>query len=302
VDKLTLMKTFSRVVESGSFSAVARELETSQSTVSKRIATLETQLQGQLLTRSSRKLILTEAGRGYYQRCLEILAAIEEADSFVGSFRETAGGTLRISIPVSFGKQMVLPKILRYMQANPEISLDLMMDDQQIDLIEEGVDLVVRVGSLDDSSLLFRTLGKAERVLVGTPEYFNKNGIPKHPGELSSHNCITYTGAADGNIWHFSHHGQNTVIKVSGSFKSDNGESIKEAVLAGIGIHLHSHWYIKQELKEGSLIAVMRDYRPSPVPIHALFPRSRFVPLKVKRFLDYLQREFERDPLLTTLE
>ncbi len=302
MDKLTLMKTFARVVESGSFSAVAREMETSQSTISKRIATLETRLQGQLLTRSSRKLMLTEAGRGYYQRCLKILAAIEEADSFVGSFRETAGGTLRISIPVSFGKQMVLPKLLRYMRSNPEISLDLMMDDQQIDLIEEGVDLVVRVGDLDDSSLLFRTLGKAERLLVGTPEYFRGNGVPHHPEELSAHNCITYTGAADGNVWRFSHQGRELSVRVSGSFRSDNGESIKEAVMAGIGIHLHSHWYIRQELEAGTLIAVMRDYRPRPVPIHALFPRSRFVPLKVRRFLDYLQQEFDRDPLISALD
>jgi len=195
---------------------------------------------------------------------------------------------------------MVLPKILRYLQANPEISLDLMMADQQIDLIEEGVDLVVRVGELEDSSLLFRTLGRAERLLVGTPGYFSRHGIPSHPEELVTHNCITYTGAADGNIWRFSHQGQDLNIRVSGSFKSDNGESIKEAVMAGIGIHLHSHWYIGQELEQGSLLAVMRDYRPAPVPIHALFPRSRFVPLKVRRFLEYLQQEFEHDPLITT--
>lgn len=293
-----LIKTFTRVAECGSFSAVAREMETSQSTVSKRIIALEAELKGQLLTRSSRKLILTEAGRGYYERCMKILADIEEADSFVSSFQESAGGTLRISIPVSFGKQMVLPKIIRYMQANPEITLDLKMDDQQIDLIEEGVDLVIRVGELDDSSLLFRTLGEAKRLLVGTPAYFEKNGIPAHPAELSVHNCITYTGASDGNIWRFTHNDRVFTTKVSGSFRSDNGESIKEAVVAGIGIHLHSYWYVKQELEEGSLIAVMQDYRPTPVPIHALFPRSRFLPLKVRRFLDYIQQEFERDPLL----
>jgi len=293
------MKTFTRVVESGSFSAVARQMGTSQSTISKRITALENELEGQLLTRSSRKLVLTEAGRGYYQHCLEILAAIEVADASVSSLRDATGGLLRISIPVSFGRQMVLPKIIRYMQQNPDVQFDLIMDDRQIDLIEEGVDLVIRTGSLDDSSLLSHSLGKAERLLVGTPGYFEKNGVPGSPAELAGHNCLTYTGASDGNIWRFSANGREYTTKVSGSFKSDNGESIKEAVMAGIGIHLHSHWYVKQELDAGELVAVMRDYRPSAVPIHVLFPRSRFLPVKVRCFLEYVRQEFAQDALLT---
>ena len=297
MDQLTAMKTFTRVVETGSFTEVARELNTTQSTISKRIAMLEFKLGTKLLIRSSRNQVQTEAGADFYERSLRVLAEMAEAESAVASLTESPRGRLRVNLPISFGRLHITPLIPRFMELYPDISFDFIMSDRNIDLIGEGVDVAIRIGELYDSSLHARQFGVNRRLLAAKPEYFEEHGVPKSPKDLKHHNCMVYTLLHTGNIWHFKRRGKNISVQVSGNFRSDNSDAIKEIVMAGKGIFVFSAWLIQPELESGALQPVKWDYTPTEIPINALYPQNRFVPLKVRCFIDFLKERFENDPL-----
>jgi len=299
MDQLVAMKLFTRVVETSSFSAVAREMNMGQPAVSKQISALEQKLGVKLLNRSSRQLVLTEAGTVYYERCHGILADVDEAEDVASSLTATPRGRLRVNMSVAFGRLHIAPFIPEFLERYDDISLDIMMNDQYSDLVADRIDLAIRIGELGDSSLMARKLGVSPMVIVGAPAYFEKHGHPEHPEELKEHNCLTYSFLNNGNIWHFQKEGQDISIQVKGNCQSDNTDGIRDVMIAGTGLALVPAWLVRCELAHGELVTTLSHYLPWSSPIHAVYPESKYVPLKVRCFIDFLLEKFAEDGLFT---
>jgi len=299
MDQLSAMKLFARVVDSGSFSAVAREMNMGQPAVSKQVSALEQKLGVRLLNRSSRQLALTEAGSNYYDRCLGILADVDEAETVANSLTATPSGRLRVNMSVAFGRLHIAPFVPEFLARYPEISLDLMMNDRFVDLVAERVDLALRIGELGDSSLLARKLGVSPLVIVGAPGYFEKYGHPEHPEDLKDHNCLTYTFLSSGSTWKFRKGDERFNVQVKGNCQSDNTDGIRDVMIAGTGLALVPAWLVRCELAHGELVTTLGDYLPWSSPIHAVYPESKYVPLKVRCFIDFLIEKFAVDELFT---
>lgn len=294
MDRLDCMKSFMRAVETGSFSAVARELETTQPTISKQIAALEEYLDVQLLIRSTRALNLTDAGTRFYEYCQQVLEVFAEAEASVGR-REQPSGLLRLSCPVSFGQLQIMPRLKTFLDRYPEIKVDVMMTDQFVDLVEEGVDLAIRIGEVQDPALITRRIGTTRRVTIGSQSYFEQAGEPQVPDDLTHHNCIVYTRLATGNEWHFQSATGLAKIKVSGNCQANNSVAVREAVLSGLGIAVSPIWLFGDQVDRG-LKTVLQAYQPTPLPIHAVYRRGRFQSAKVRCLIDFLADEFKLDP------
>lgn len=295
MDRIACMKSFVRTVETGSFSAVARELNATQPTISKQIAALEEYLDVQLLIRSTRTLSLTEEGTRFYEHCQRVLEAVAEAESSVGQ-RQKPAGVLRVSCPVAFGQLQIVPRLQVFLDRYPDIKIDLMMADRFADLIEEGVDLAIRIGNVRDTSLITQRIGTTRRVTIGHQSYFERAGEPQTPEELVKHNCIVYTGLTTGNEWHFQGTQGFIQVAVNGNFQANNSIAIRAAVLAGLGIAVSPVWLFGDALHDDNLQIILKNYQPVPLPIHAVYRRGRFVPAKVRCFIDFLSNEFKLDP------
>jgi DNA-binding transcriptional LysR family regulator len=302
MDTLGAIRVFSRVVEAGSFSAVARELGTTQPTVSKQIAMLEEHLGTRLVNRTTRNLTLTEDGKTYYECCRHILNAVEEADGAVGRRQATPSGLIRAGCPVAFGRLHVAPRMRRFLDRYPELRVELVMSDQFGDLVEQGVDVTIRIGDLADASLIARLVGVTRRVTIGSPEYFARMGEPRTPHDLVRHNCLVYTRLSTGNEWHFNGPSGLIKVRVAGTFLADNSEAIRAAVIAGVGIGVAPIWSLYDEIARGEVRIVLADYEPKRLPIHALYPSRRFVSSKVRAFIDFLADEFGCDPLIAVAD
>ncbi|NRB41188.1 MAG: LysR family transcriptional regulator [Pseudomonadales bacterium] len=288
MDRLVAMSMYVRVVETGSFSAVARELNTTQPTVSKNIAELENWLGAKLLNRSTRSLHLTEAGADYYQRCLSILMDVEEAEQNIGQMQTQAKGTLRINTVVAFGRLHIMPLIGEFLELYPEIKIDVLLNDRRIDLVEEGVDLAIRMGPLADSSLIAKKLTASCMVTVATQRYLDKWGMPEHPSELKNHNCILYNGRDNYRQLDYLEDGQAFHVRVDGNISSNNSEAIREALLSSYGIALVPRWLVGDALLDGSLCEVLKDFVPAEHDIFAVYPPGRHLPSKARFFIDFL--------------
>jgi len=298
MEKLTAMKIFTRLVQTGSFSAVARELGVSQSSVSKNLAALEKKLGTRLLTRTSRKLNLTEVGSDYYERCLLILMEVDEAEASVSSLTGNPKGVLRVNVPVSFGQRHIIPLMAEFLRVYPNVKLDIKLTDSQVDLVAEGVDVAIRINNLDDSSLIARHLGDSPRFLVASKPYLDIEGRPNHPNDLKNHNCLVYTLLSTGNIWQFKFEGKKFPVQVTGSFKADNSDAILRMAIAGVGIMALPKWMSHPYIQNGELEEIMTDYTLQEFPIHAVYPDKRYVPSKVRSFVSFLQQAFASNLLL----
>uniref|UniRef100_B8HL46 Transcriptional regulator, LysR family n=1 Tax=Cyanothece sp. (strain PCC 7425 / ATCC 29141) TaxID=395961 RepID=B8HL46_CYAP4 len=291
LDLISCLKSFVRTVEMGSFSAVARELGTTQPTISKQIAALEAYLDVQLLVRSTRKVSLTDEGLRFYEHCQFVLAALSEAESSVGK-RQNPSGRLRINCSVAFGQMQVLPRLKRFLDRYPQIQIDLTMADHFIDLVEEGMDLAIRIGRFVDPSLMAQPIGVSRFVTVAAVDYLEKFGQPQVPTDLLQHNCIVYTRQSTGNVWQYG----DTSVTVQGNLQVNNSIALREAVLAGIGIGTSPIWAFSEELQKRSVKLVLADYEPEPLPIQVVYRRGRFQAAKLKCFIDFLINEFKSEP------
>ncbi|MCG9729856.1 LysR family transcriptional regulator [Shewanella sp. Isolate13] len=298
MDQLGAMKAFVRVVQTGSFSAAAREQNTTQATISKKVAALESLLGAKLLTRSSRELSMTEVGAVYYENCVAIIAELDEAQAQVRSQQASPKGILRVTAPVVFGCQFIAPILGDFLKSYPEIKVDLMLSDKHVDLVAEGVDVAIRAKQLEDSSLVARHLFDNPLVAVASPQYLNRFGEPKAPSELKSHNCIVYSMLKSVNIWHFEQTGgsvDDIAVPVSGNCRCDNGEAILQLALDGVGIAQLPTWMVDEHIEQGKLNRIMPNYLSHPLPFNAIYPQSRYVPLKVRCFIDYLKQRLAED-------
>ncbi len=299
MDILAPMQTFVRVVEAGSFTAVATQLNTTQPTISRQIATLEEHLGARLLTRTTRALTLTDDGRAFYEHALRALEALSEAENAVGRRRSKPSGLLRIATPVVFGRLHIVPRLSAFLARFPEVSVDLAMSDTFTDLTEQGIDLAIRVGEITDPGLIAKRVGMVRRVTVASPAYLKAHGTPRTPADLADHSCIVYTRLATGNRWLFESAGGPLSVEVSGRYRADNSEAVREGVLAGLGIAVIPTFAFSGEIDSGKVKTLLKDNEPKQLPMNAVFPSRRFVPLKVRAMIDYLAHEFALDPRLT---
>jgi len=293
MDTFVSMSIFRRVVETGSFSAVARETGLSQPTISKHVIALEERLGTRLLNRSTRQLNLTEAGKEHYEYCTRILDDLAEAEASVGRGKSETAGTLRISMPIAFGRLQVLPRQWEFMAAYPELKLDLILDDRNTDLVKDGIDMVIRMGPMADSSLIAQQIGACARVTVASPGYLAAHAEPRTLSDLKSHECLVFTLLATRNIWHFTGRKGDENIRVNGRFSTNSPDAIREAVLADMGIAVVPMWLIDGCIEDGRLQIVLEDYTPIPMAVHAAYPDRRFVAKKVRYFIDHLRNTLE---------
>ena len=289
MDVMHSMAVFRRVVEAKSFSAVARETNMSQSTVSKHIASLEERLDTKLLNRSTRSLKLTEAGKEYYQHCIRILNDFQEAEASVGKGKIDPTGTLRISTSAAFGRTYILPYLDDFLSTYPDIKIDLIFGDKYTDLGKEGIDLAIRIGPLEDSSLIAKKIGSSPRVVVASPEYLVKHGRPKVPADLIKHDCLFYSLQKSPDLWYFNSTQEgDESIRVNGRIKASSPDAVCDATLEGLGISILGEWYVRKHLKNGHLIKILPDFKPTAYDIHAVYPERRFMPQKVKRMIQFI--------------
>ncbi|WP_178083163.1 LysR family transcriptional regulator [Pseudomonas sp. DP16D-R1] len=302
VDKLHAMAIFVRVVERGSFSAVAREMQTTQPTISKVLRALEIELSGKLIARSTRRLSLTDEGQRYYSECRQILAAVDAAEHRFQSGRETIAGHLRIGSSVSFGRLQIAPRLPAFLKRYPEIEIDLQLNDQNQDLVSEGLDVTFRIGPLNDSGLIARHIGTTHRVTVATPAYLKQHGQPQTPQQLSEHNCLLFNLLNSQNLWVYERDEQLHEVRIKGNAQSNNSEAIREMVLGGLGIAMSPVWLFSEDLKAGRVTAILREYTAQSLPIHAVSPANRRQSARVKAFVDYMSQALQAAPELQAVK
>jgi DNA-binding transcriptional LysR family regulator len=288
---------FAKVAETGSFARTAAEFGLSQATVSKAITRLETRLKTVLFHRTSRKMSLTESGRGALERASRILAEGEAVEAEVTAQAKSPRGQVRIAAPMSFGIAHLSPLLPEFMARYPDIALEIAFDDGVTDLIGGGYDLALRISTLADSSLLARRLCGVRILLVGAPAYLERRGRPKHPRQLADHDALFYTYSRFGNAWRFSHkrHGDFS-ISVSTPLRVNNAEALNPALLAGQGLALQPEFLVWRELRNGKLEVVMPEWAPPPIALHVVTPPGRIRPARVQALIDYLVRKFEKAP------
>ncbi|BCN26797.1 LysR family transcriptional regulator [Vibrio alfacsensis] len=289
MDQLSAMRAFVRVVQTGSFSATGREMKTSQTTISKKVAALEKKIGVKLLARSSRDHALTPAGARYYQTCVDILGELDEAETAARSETASPQGTVRISAPVAFGRILLAPIMAEFFQRYPDIKVDLRLSDRHTDLISDGIDVAIRARQLEDSTLVARHLFDNPMLALAAPSYLDRNGTPKKPDDLTQHNCLIYSGMQEINIWRFTKEDKEHSVAVSGNFQSDNGDVLLEVALTGMGIVILPIWMVESHIKAGRLKQVMSDYLGQNLPFNAVYLQSRYTPLKVRSLIDYLK-------------
>lgn len=292
MDRIQCMQSFVRVAESGGFTAVAEELQITQSTVSKRVAALESHLGVKLLQRSTRQVVVTDEGSRYYAECREILERIDACESGLGR-QSSPSGILRLTCPTALSHLQIFPRLRGFMDRYPDLRVSINVTDRNVDLIEEGVDVGIRVGDLDDSALIARRIGTARRVVVATPEYLTRVGEPQVPKDLADYDCLS-----NFKIWTFSNENRKDSISIPviGRLSSNSPTGIREAVLSGLGIAMSPIWIYGNDIAEGRLVTILDKYLPTPLPIHAIYPSRQYLPPKVSAFIEYLTDEFSVSP------
>ncbi len=299
MDRLTAMQTFVRVVESGSFSAVARESQATQSAVSKQVAALEKLLGARLLSRTTRSLALTEEGERYFEQARRLVAEVAEAESSLRQGEQQLTGWLRVAASVGFGRLKLMPVVKSFLAAHPGVKVDLRLNDGFIDLVEQGIDVAVRIGALSDSSLVAQRIGTSQRVLVASRQYLRQlpRGVkpPRVPQDLLQLNCIVYTELATQNAWTFTAGagapvavGTAVTVRAQGNLQTNSSEVIRAAVLSGMGVGFSPTWLFEEEMARGDLQVLLPDWPAPSMPVHLISPSQRRQSGKVKAFAGHL--------------
>ena len=289
MDRLAAIEIFIRVVDTGSFSAAARHYDVGQPAVSKAISQLEEWLGVKLLLRTTRALTPTEAGTSFYQRARR---AVEEADEAVLAARGTASGLagkLRVSAAVCFARLHIVPRLPVFLEQHPNLELELVLDDRNIDLVEEGIDLALRMGVLADSNMTARRLAEARRRVVGTPEYFERHGMPAEPADLLGHRAVIYTRDGGGEEWKFRKETAEVSVKMQGQVKITATERVRAAVIADMGLVIASEWAFTPELKSGTVVSVMDDWMLPTISLSAVYPTGRLASTKARQFATFVE-------------
>ncbi|MBO6890548.1 MAG: LysR family transcriptional regulator [Roseibium sp.] len=295
MSNLTDMEIFARVVSAGSMSAAGREMNLSPAVVSKRIRRLEEKLGTRLLQRTTRQIAMTEAGQGFFERVLAILASVEEAESFVSRGSESARGNLKVAVPTSFGRLHVAPHIGRFLEENPDLSVNLDLSDDFVDIVGDGFDLAIRIAELSDSSLVARRLAPVHRILCASPDYIQRHGKPESIEDLVANHVTIAATSQD--PWKLAGPNGIETVRTRAPVNTNSNEVVRECVLSGVGIALRSTWDIGPELREGKLEILLPEYRASKdVGLYAVYPSRKFLAAKVRVFIDFLAELYGSSP------
>jgi DNA-binding transcriptional LysR family regulator len=294
MDKLSNMQAFAMVGQTGNFAEAARRLSVANSVVSKRVKDLEDFLGTQLLIRTTRKVRLTDAGYDYLEYVRKCLDEMTEVEAAVRHQAQKPVGMIKVAAPQSFGRQYLGPALATYLEKYPDVSLKVYLSDKRVDLLEEGFDLAITIGVLQDSTLIARKLGDCRRVVCASPHYFEQHGKPKTPHDLSSHNCLSYLNLAEGKAWPFWMGGKRVWQPVSGRFSADNGDILYQAALTGAGITLLPTFIVGKAVESGKLQVVLEQYEEQNFSIYALYQHKRHLSTKVRMLIDHLTQCFER--------
>ena len=295
LDRLLAMNVFVKVVEQGSFVKAAARLNVSTSAVSRHVAELEAHLTTRLLNRTTRRISLTESGQAYFERALHLLADLEEAEAVVSSSTVTPRGTIRLTCSTSFGVPHLAPAIGAFQARYPEVRFDISASNHFVDLVEDGLDLAIRIGDLGNPNLIARKIGTMRLVACASADYLKRSGTPKHPNDLVTHNCFTYEYAPVKNQWRFQDRKKNEIkVRIDGSVHANNGEMLAAIAVAGAGIALEPDFIVKPLLESGALIEILPNFRPAPYNIYAVYPSRRHLSAKVRTFVDFLAARFAK--------
>jgi len=296
------MAVFVAVVDGGSLSAASRQLRTPLATVSRRIADLEAQLHTRLLQRSTRKLSLTDAGADYLAACRRILDDVAETESAAAGEYTAPRGELVVSAPIVFGRLHMVPVVSEFLAAYPEVDLRLQFGDRQVNLLDDHVDLALRVGTLPDSTLIARPLGATREVVCGAPAYFAQKRAPRQPRDLASHACITFAGLASAKAWRFRNAGAETTVPVHSRLIVDSADAALGAAIAGAGVTRALSYQIADAVRAAALRVVLSKFELAPRPVHLVYARQGRLPLKLRAFIDFAEPRLRERLIAASLD
>ncbi|HEY7944768.1 MAG TPA: LysR family transcriptional regulator [Casimicrobiaceae bacterium] len=293
MDRFQAVTAFARVVEAGSFVRAADRLGVSVSAVSRHIAELEAHLDVRLLNRTTRRLSLTESGRVFYERCVQLLADLEEAEDSASASTITPRGTLRLSAPVTFGERHLAPAIGAFVARYPEMRFDVELSDRAVDLVDEGFDAAVRIGAIGSQNLVGRRIGETRMVCCAAPAYLERRGEPKLPDDLAAHECLTYEYASQRNTWLFrDRDGSVRSVRVSGAVHANSGRFLEALAIVGGGIAYEPDFIVAPDVRGGRLAPILRAFQSPPSTIQVVYPSRRHLSAKVRAFADFLRERF----------
>ena len=300
MDKLQAMEVFVQVVDTGSFTRAAENLQMPKATVSTLVRNLETALTVKLLNRTTRQISVTADGAAYYERCLAILADVRDAEESLSASRASPSGRLRVDVATGFARHLLIPALPDFFARYPDIDLELGCSDRTVDLIEEGVDCAVRGGELSDSTLIARRVGVLRFITVATPSYIAQHGRPTHPDDLHRHQCIKYFSAKTGKIydWDFARDGQRIQMRVPGRVAVNDANAYLTATLEGMGVSQLVSFIAQPYIVSGQLERVLDDWCVDPLPVHVVYPQNRHLSAKVRAFVEWIAEMFTASPVL----
>lgn len=293
MDKLTSMKVFERVAKAGSFVGGARELGISRAMATKHIMFLEGDLRTRLFNRTTRSLSLTDMGVAYLERCSQVLLDIDEMESAITYLQSELRGTLKISAPPVIGATHITRAVAEFLKLYPDLNVEMVLQSNHTDLIEDGIDIAICLGDLDDTSMVARKLASSSMIVCGSPDYLEKYGIPQTPEDLLNHSCLVNWASAPQDKWKFKTDKGFTTINASGRMQSNVAEAIRVAALNGLGLVVLATYVVRRDIEKGKLKTVLQDYALPPLDIHAVYPHRKYLSAKVRYFLDFLQQWLE---------
>jgi DNA-binding transcriptional LysR family regulator len=297
VDRFRALNAFARVVEAGSFAGAADRLDVSVSAVSRRVAELEAHLGARLVNRTTRRLSLTESGQAFYERCVQLLADLEEAEEEVSASAIVPRGTLKITASISFGVGYLAAAIAEFERQHPQVRVDIELSDRALDLVDEGIDLAIRIGDIGSQALIGRRIGVAQMLCCAAPSYLARHPPPRTPADLASHPCLTYEYSSGGNVWRFvDAAGRVHDVTVNGPAHANNGAMLAALAVAGVGINLEPDFIVAGDVRAGRLVRLLPGYTAPPIPSNAAYPSRRHLSAKVRSFVDFLVQRFADDP------
>jgi DNA-binding transcriptional LysR family regulator len=295
VDRIAGIQAFVRVVEAGSFARAAQRLRSSTSSISRQIAGLEQHLGARLLNRTTRKLSLTEGGQAFYERSVQLLAELEEAEQLAGATAATPRGTIRLTCPRNLATRQVAPMIARFAVRHPNVRFDVTVSDSLVDLVEEGFDLAIRMGRVGAEGLVARRLGQVKMMLAASPSYLRANRAPRVPSDLAAHRALTYAYAATPHLWRLVGDGTEHEVRVTGPLIGNSDELLIASAAAGLGLVMAPQFMLERDLATGSLVRVLPDYEGPLLDTWAVYPSRRHLSAKVRLFVDHLVESFSRE-------
>ena len=290
MDKLNAMQLFVRIAETGSFTAVADQLDVARSVVTRQISALEKQLGAKLMTRSTRSLTLTTAGAAYLEKCRVILNMVDAAESSLLEEKTIPRGRIRLGLPLNFGLQCLMPALLEFAQAHAQIELVMDFSDRRSKLIEEGIDLSIRITNRLEPGDIVRKLGVARLLTVASPQYLAQHSIPNHPRDLAQHACLVYSQEFQSTSWTYGPNDNETHVTVRPRLAANNGEALLQAAAQGLGISRPPDFIAQPFLDTGSVVQVLEDFEPEPLGIYAVLPSNRYVPHRISVLIDFLAK------------